>query len=121
MTEIYARASDASLISQAWLDEREKAINAVKETRYTTATIEYRVRPVTRWVVTRYEETGRTGKSEVIGEFDNELNAHCVRAAMTSAEREEHETMGVLKQAMDPREQVHSTADFRIQREAARG
>jgi len=73
------------------------------------ATIEYRVRPVTRWIVTRYEEAGRTGKSEVIGEFDNELNAHCVRAALTVAEKEEHDVMGesVTDEARDPRSQLH--------------
>lgn len=50
--------------------------------------VEYRVRPVTRWVITRHQETTNTYKdghsggsvgSETLGEFDNEDQANRVR------------------------------------------
>ncbi len=55
--------------------------------------IEYRVRPVTRYVVTRYHETddGRTGGCETRGEFDSEAVAHDVAYALCKAE---HDTLG---------------------------
>jgi hypothetical protein len=48
--------------------------------------IEYRVRPVTRFVVTRYEENDGTGSIETLGEFPNEAFAERVAGAMTVAE-----------------------------------
>lgn len=39
------------------------------------STIEYRVRPVTRFSVTRYEETDSGESVGVMGEFDNEVLA----------------------------------------------
>lgn len=36
------------------------------------AKIEYRVRPVVRYVLTRYVDAGHTGESSVLGEFHNE-------------------------------------------------
>lgn len=46
------------------------------------STVEYRVRPVSRYVVTRYEDAGNVGSVETIGEFDNEQQAMRVMAAM---------------------------------------
>lgn len=47
-------------------------------------TIEYRVRPVTRYVVTRFENDTDTGSGaiETLGEFDNEGYAQRVKAAL---------------------------------------
>jgi hypothetical protein len=54
-------------------------------------TVEVRVRPVTRYVVTRYESittpTGGGGSScDTIGEFDNERNAELVANALRHRE-----------------------------------
>ncbi len=38
-------------------------------------TVEYRVRSVTRYLVTRYEESENSASSESMGEFDNEVKA----------------------------------------------
>jgi len=62
-----------------------------------TETIEYRVRPVTRWIVTRYTETKNGGSIETIGEFENELNAHFVCAACLGAEAEDRDVMGEIE------------------------
>jgi hypothetical protein len=56
--------------------------------------IEYKVRPVTRWVVTRYQagessDDGRmccAGRSETRGEFDNEQKAYDVGYALAKLE-----------------------------------
>ena len=55
--------------------------------------IEYRVRPVTRYVVTRYENQGDAGTGSVsgLGEFDNEETAYAVGYALCKAE---HERLG---------------------------
>lgn len=55
--------------------------------------IEYRVRPVTRYVVTRYHEAadGRTGGSEVKGEYDNHDMAYEVAYALA---KHEHDQLG---------------------------
>jgi hypothetical protein len=45
-------------------------------------TIEYKVRPVTRYIVTRFESDGESGGSEVCGEFDREENAMRVGFAL---------------------------------------
>lgn len=51
-------------------------------------TVEYRVRPVTRYVVTRFESDSLTGSSavETLGEFSNEWYASRVRTALESAD-----------------------------------
>ena len=55
--------------------------------------IEYRVRPVTRYHVTRWYESvnGKSGGSESKGEFDSEETAYAVAYALTRAE---HERLG---------------------------
>jgi hypothetical protein len=54
-------------------------------------TIEYRVRPVTRYVVTRFEMGANTGASTTHGEFDNAEVAHEVGYALCKAE---HDRLG---------------------------
>lgn len=56
--------------------------------------IEYRVREVTHYIVTRYYETsdGSTGGSEQKGEYDNRDIAHEVAYALCS---EEHRRLGL--------------------------
>ena len=57
--------------------------------------IEYKVRPVTRYVVTRFENYGRESNkgnvSETYGEFDNAETAYAVAYALCRAE---HERLG---------------------------
>lgn len=53
--------------------------------------IEYKVRPVTRYVVTRYEATGKASTCGPHGEFDNAATAHAVAYALCRAE---HERLG---------------------------
>lgn len=55
--------------------------------------IEYRVRPVTRYIVTRHHESedGRTGGSVGKGEFDNYDTAYAVAYALC---KEEHHRLG---------------------------
>ncbi len=55
--------------------------------------IEYRVRPVTRYVVTRYENQGEQGTAAVrtLGEYDNQTVAQEVGYALCKAE---HERLG---------------------------
>lgn len=53
--------------------------------------IEYRVRPVTRYIVTRYEEDGRGAGSDPKGEFDNYETAYAVGYALC---KEEHDRLG---------------------------
>lgn len=61
--------------------------------------IEYRVRPVTRYVVTRYHEgDGGTAGSEVKGTFDNPDIAHEVAYALC---REEHQRAGTPEDDMN--------------------
>jgi hypothetical protein len=52
--------------------------------------IEYKVRPVTRYVVTRYQESlsGVTGSSQTKGEFDNHQAAFDVAYALCKDEHE---------------------------------
>lgn len=54
-------------------------------------TIEYRVRPVTRYIVTRYEETERCSGCSQHGEFDNPEVAYQVGYALCKAE---HDRLG---------------------------
>ncbi len=49
-------------------------------------TVEFRVRPVTRYVVTRYHEDERGGATDPYGEFDNEVLAG--NAALAFADHE---------------------------------
>lgn len=44
--------------------------------------IEYRVRPVTRFIITRYEALERTGTLTTIGEFDSNIDANCCAGAL---------------------------------------
>jgi hypothetical protein len=54
--------------------------------------IEYRLRPVTRYIVTRFEDKdGSTGNSTAHGEFDNEATAYAVGYALAKAE---HDRLG---------------------------
>ena len=55
--------------------------------------IEYRVRPVTRYVVTRYEDQMENGTASVrtLGEYDNQQVAQEVGYALCKAE---HERLG---------------------------
>ena len=53
--------------------------------------IEYKVRPVTRYVVTRFERKGSAGGCEQHGEFDNAETAYAVAYALCRAE---HERLG---------------------------
>lgn len=48
--------------------------------------IEYRVRAVTRYVITRYEETGNTGSIETIEIFDSNEVANKVCSALHLSE-----------------------------------
>lgn len=54
--------------------------------------IEYRVRPVTRYIVTRFwNEDGVVGGSSQHGEFDNHTTAYAVAYALC---KQEHERLG---------------------------
>jgi hypothetical protein len=46
------------------------------------ATTEYRVLPVTRWIITRYHATRNSVSVGPLCEFDNEAMAHQVLAAL---------------------------------------
>jgi hypothetical protein len=56
-----------------------------------TTLIEYRVRPVTRYVVTRYEADGAAAGSGPMGEYANEETAYAVAYALCKAD---HERLG---------------------------
>ena len=51
--------------------------------------IEYRVRPVTRFIVTRFHQAdnGRSEGSEAFGEYGNELRAYEVMMALARSEK----------------------------------
>lgn len=53
--------------------------------------IEYKVRPVTRYIVTRFEREGARSLSGQQGEFDNAETAYDVAYALCRAE---HERLG---------------------------
>lgn len=69
---------------------------------------EYRVRPVTRFVVTRYchpyqaadGSHGHTGSSESIGEFANEQRAVDVARAMAAADQHPRASVTVIDAAV---------------------
>lgn len=48
--------------------------------------IEYRVRPVTRWIVTRYEKAGENASVSQHGEYDNFDTAYEVGYALCKVE-----------------------------------
>lgn len=50
--------------------------------------VEYRVRPVTRYVVTRHIDTGFTGSSAVVGEFPNEEAAQGLCMVLSHFDKE---------------------------------
>lgn len=50
--------------------------------------IEYRVRPVTRYIVTRYHESENGGGVDTLGEYDNHDTAYAVGYALCKAEQE---------------------------------
>jgi hypothetical protein len=53
--------------------------------------VEYKVREVKRYIVTRYEESDRSGSCATRGEFDNFDTAYHVGYAMAKLE---HENLG---------------------------
>lgn len=53
--------------------------------------IEYRVRSVTRYIVTRYEQSGNGGACDTKGEYGNVQTAYDVAHALC---REEHNRLG---------------------------
>lgn len=53
--------------------------------------IEYKVRPITRYIVTRYEEGETNGSSSQHGTFDNPTTAHLVAYALC---KQDHERLG---------------------------
>ena len=54
-----------------------------------TEKIEYRVRPVTRYIVTRFNEYGNKSALTQTGEYDNEDEAYTVATALAFKERED--------------------------------
>lgn len=50
--------------------------------------VEYRVRPVTRYIVTRFYDDGATSGSSVKGEYDSEEVAYQVGYALAKAEHQ---------------------------------
>jgi hypothetical protein len=48
--------------------------------------IEFKVRPVSRFVVTRYESEGKAASSSIVGEFDNHRSALDVAHAIAQCE-----------------------------------
>lgn len=53
--------------------------------------VEYRVRPVTRYIVTRFHKTDNGGGVETKGEFDSPVVAYEVGYALA---KEEHQRLG---------------------------
>ena len=50
--------------------------------------IEYKIKPVTRYIVSRYHQDGRAAGADVRGEFDNEEMAYQVGYALCKAEHD---------------------------------
>ena len=50
--------------------------------------VEYRVRPVTRFIVTKYEEEGAAQSVQTMGEYDNQFVAQEVAYALCKADHE---------------------------------
>lgn len=64
-------------------------------------TVEYRVRPVTRYIVTEHVDNGSTGGSFVLGEFQNmgqaeRVAARCARAESVEVYTPEHQTHRII-------------------------
>lgn len=53
-----------------------------------TSKVEYRVRPITRYIVTRHVDTGNTGSTTERGQFDNYQTAYDVAYAMCKLEHD---------------------------------
>lgn len=71
------------------------------------STVEIRVRPVTRYVVTRFESSGAGASSSRLGEFDNTANAD--RVAMAIKQMEPHARVVTSDgQVHDPVETVYA-------------
>lgn len=51
--------------------------------------VEYKVRPITRYVITRYEEIGNAGRSEQRGVYDNGEIAYQVAYALCKMEHDQ--------------------------------
>ncbi len=49
--------------------------------------VEYRVKPVTRYIITRFHSDGRSGGVEECGEFRNGNSAYTVARALSEFER----------------------------------
>ncbi len=58
---------------------------------------EIRVRPVTRYIVTKYTEEGETCSSIGCGEFSNTATANMVAHALAEAERREDKFAVIFK------------------------
>lgn len=54
--------------------------------------IEYRVKPVTRYIITRFDSDGQTSGVSTMGEYDNGNLAYQVAYALCSAE---HQRLGL--------------------------
>lgn len=58
--------------------------------------VEYRVRPVTRYIVTRFHQDKNGDGSDLLGEFSNEDAATAVARAMTVSESPPIETKSLV-------------------------
>jgi uncharacterized protein YtpQ (UPF0354 family) len=58
--------------------------------------VEYRVRPVVRYVVTHWYDFGNTGGCGPVGEFDNEQAAERVAAALSATDPDSERPNGFL-------------------------
>lgn len=54
--------------------------------------VEYKVRPVTRWIITKFESEGSLGCSCVIGEFENLAHANQTAQCLYDAHPKDNET-----------------------------
>ena len=75
--------------------------------------IEYRIIPITRYMVTRFEEGENCVGSESLGEFDNERKAYRVAEALKM--KEERETEDTVRFA----DAEHRERQMRDEEEAA--
>lgn len=53
-----------------------------------TKKVEYRVRPVTRYIITRYSEEGKNAECGTLGEYDRQDLAHNVAYALCKIEHD---------------------------------
>lgn len=61
--------------------------------------VEYRIVPVTRYLVTRFERAGNSAGSEGLGEFDNERTAYRVARALYAEDAGQIGVNAVFKEA----------------------